>query len=187
MIYLFLIKEFFIISILSVGGGLVALPFIQNIANTTNLINQAQIIEMVTISEITPGPILVNMATYVGYILKGIPGAIITTTALVLPQIFIIFTIYKILNRFKESKNVEIFLKGLRPISLALFLGGTISIFYKLFIDTSIKIKGLIDVIRALNIKYIVFGIIVLIIMRKNKKIHPFIFILFGGLVGIFL
>ena len=187
MIYLFLIKEFVIISILSVGGGLVALPFIQNIANTTNLINQAQIIEMVTISEITPGPILVNMATYVGYIIKGVPGAIITTIALVLPQIFNIFVIYEILNKFKESKNVEIFLKGLRPISLALFLGATISIFYKLFIDSSIKIKGFLDLINALNFKYIVLGIIVFIIMRKNKKIHPFIYIIFGGLIVIFL
>lgn len=166
---------------------MVGLSFIQNIANTTHLISESQIIDMIAISEITPGPLLVNMATYIGYIIKGIPGSILTTFALILPQTIIVFYIFKIFAKFKDNKNLEIVLKGIRPVSLALSAGATFTIFRKVFINTDIEIHRFLDYFNILNYKYVILGIIVLIAMMKYKKIPTIVFFIVCGVIGIFL
>lgn len=183
MIYLYLIKEFIIIGCLAFGGGMVVVPFIQNIAQTTGMITETQIVEMIAISEITPGPLAVNMATYVGYIMQGIPGGIITTMALILPQFFIVFGIYKIFSKFKDNKNVIFILKGIKPVSLALTAGAALSILKTSFLVSTEKINNIFSIF---NWKCIILGIVVLVSMRKIK-LHPiFYFIICAGIGVIF-
>ncbi len=184
MVLLHLIKEFIHIGCLSFGGGLVVIPFIQKMASTTGWITESQIIEMIAISEITPGPIAVNMATYVGYIVKGVYGAVLSTLALILPQMLIVFFIYKIFHRFKENGNVLITLRGIRPVALALTTGGALVIFKSAFLklenDTAINV----DLINILNWKAISLGVVLIIAMRKIKW-HPIIYFLISGAIAI--
>lgn len=182
MVILYLVKEFIIIGCLAIGGGMVAIPFIQNIASNTGWITEKQIIEMIAISEITPGPILVNMATYIGYIVAGVIGGILTTMALILPQIIIVFFIYKIFNKFKENKNVSIAFKGIRPVSLALTAGGVLAVLQSTFL----KLSNYIDIrsiLQIFNWKCILLGIAIIIVMRK-VKIHPIFYFIIGGIIG---
>lgn len=183
MMILYLIKEFIIVGLLAFGGGMVVLPFIQNIATTTNLITDNQIIEMIAISEITPGPLAVNMATYVGYIIKGIPGSIITTFALILPQVFIVFGIYKILTKFKDNKTFNSFLKRIRPVSLALTAGAALSIFESTFLNTNITFNFN-NLLTFLNWKCLILGAILIVLMRKIK-LHPFFYFIACAFIGI--
>jgi len=183
MIYLYLLKEFILIGCLAFSGGMVVLPFIQNISSQTGLISQEQIIEMVAISEITPGPLAVNMATYVGYIIKGIPGGIITTFALIFPQIFIIFFVYKLFKKSKDNENVKLVLKGARPVSLALTIGAGLSIINDTFINKIDNIN-INNIVNILNWKCLLIGIIVLIAIRK-KKLHPIFYFVICGFAGV--
>ena len=181
MIYLYLIKEFIIIGCLAFGGGMVVVPFVQNIAQTTGMITEAQIIEMIAISEITPGPLAVNMATYVGYIMNGILGGIVTTMALILPQVFIICGIYKIFSKFKDNKNVTYILKGIKPVSLALTAGAGLSIFKTSFI---VENENITNILNFFNWKCIILGIIILIAMKKIK-IHPIFYFIICAAIGV--
>ena len=80
MIFLRLFYEFFKAGLFAVGGGLATLPFLQDIADKTGWYTQAQLADMIAVSESTPGPIGVNMATYVGFTVGGVPGAVIATS-----------------------------------------------------------------------------------------------------------
>ena len=183
MVILYLVEEFIIIGCLAIGGGMVAVPFIQKIASDTGWITEKQIIEMIAISEITPGPLLVNMATYIGYIVAGLIGGILTTIALILPQIIIIFFIYKVFNKFKDNKNVLIFFKGIRPVSLALTAGGVLAILQSTFFNLSNYIE-ISSIWKIFNWKCILLGIAVILVMRK-VKIHPIFYFIICGIIGI--
>lgn len=182
---LYLIKEFIIIGCLALGGGLVVVPFIQNIASITGWITDSQIIEMITISEIIPGPLPVNMATYIGYIVTGIPGGILVTLALISPQIIITFLIYKAFAKFKDDKNVIIILKGIRPVSLALAASGALVILESIFLQLD-NYSGIDSVFDIFNWKCILLGIILIIAMRK-LKLHPAVYFIICALIGILL
>ena len=107
MIYLELFIEFFKIGLFSVGGGLATLPFLSKLIDTKGWYNVSELTNMIAISESTPGPIGVNMATYVGFHLSGVPGALLATFALVLPSYIVIIIISNFLTRFKNSKYVR--------------------------------------------------------------------------------
>ena len=138
---------------------------------------------MIAISEITPGPLAVNMATYVGFIIKGIPGGIFTTFALILPQVFIIFFIYKIFAKFKDNENVSYVLEGIRPVSLALTLGASVSIFKSTFINKAQNMH-MDNFINIFNWKCILLGIIVFFAMKK-VKLHPIFYFAICATIGI--
>ena len=103
MIYLQLFWEFFKIGLFAVGGGMATLPFLQNLSETTGWFTTSFITDMVAISESTPGPIGINMATYVGFNVAGIPGGILATIGEVLPSILIITIVSKSMEKFRES------------------------------------------------------------------------------------
>ena len=95
MIYLRLFYEFFKAGLFAVGGGMATLPFLYDISDSTGWFTHSQLADMVAVSESTPGPIGVNMATYVGYTTGGIPGAVIATLGIIAPSIIIILLIAK--------------------------------------------------------------------------------------------
>lgn len=120
MIFLRLFFEFFKIGLFSVGGGMATLPFLYDMADKTGWFDYAQIADMLAVSESTPGPIGINMATYVGYTTAGIPGALVASVGIIVPGIALVLLITAILDKFRNNIYVEGAFYGLRPASVGL-------------------------------------------------------------------
>ena len=124
MIHLYLFWEFFQTGLFAFGGGLATLPFLSNMAARYGWFTQAELTNMLAVSEATPGPIGVNMATYCGMKTAGVPGACIATFGLVLPSILCMLLLASLLARYQESRTVRGALQVLRPVSVGLGGGG---------------------------------------------------------------
>ncbi len=120
MIYWLLFIEFLIIGAFAIGGGLATLPYLINLANKYPWFTQATLMDMVAISESTPGPIGINMATYAGYVAAGIPGGVIASISVMLVGMIFMIVIGRSLERFKESTVLVKVFYGLRPTIAAL-------------------------------------------------------------------
>lgn len=127
MIYFRLFYEFFKAGLFTVGGGLAALPFLEDIAVKTGWFAVEQLTDMIAISESTPGPIGINMATYAGFTTGGIPGAVIATLGFMLPSVIIITVISKFIQKFNDNKLVKGTFYGLRAASVALIATAAVS------------------------------------------------------------
>ena len=103
MLYLRLFAEFFCTGLFSVGGGLATIPFLQDIGQRTGWFTSHELANMIAISESTPGPMGVNMATYVGFTSAGIPGSVIAVLGLITPSIIVIMIVATVLRRFRDS------------------------------------------------------------------------------------
>lgn len=124
MSLLILIFEFFKIGLFSIGGGLATLPFLYRLADKYPWFSAKQIPDMIAVSESTPGPLGINMATYTGFQHSGVIGSIAATFGLVLPSVIIIILISKVLEKFRSNKYVEYAFYGLRPAVMGLIAGG---------------------------------------------------------------
>lgn len=122
MIYLTLFLEFFKIGLFTFGGGLSMIPLIEQVVYKYDWITQSQFIDFLGICESTPGPIAINMATYIGSTQAGLLGSIAATLGVVMPSFIIIILIASILKNFAENKYVKAFLKGVKPVVIALIL-----------------------------------------------------------------
>ena len=120
MIYLRLFFEFFKVGLFSVGGGLATIPFLTDLGQRTGWFTSGQLADMIAISESTPGPLGVNMSTYVGFHTAGLLGSIVSTLGLVTPSILVILLIARILKQFRQSRVVNAIFYGLRAASVAL-------------------------------------------------------------------
>ena len=185
MIYLQLFFEFFKTGLFAIGGGLVTIPFLAKMGENFGWFTSAELTNMFAISESTPGPIGINMATYVGYKVGGILGGFVATIGEVSPAIIIIMIIAKILKEFKESEYVKSAFLGLRPTVFGLILSAFISIFTSsvIFINNYKQTGNIKDVfdIRTIIIFVLVF------LLNKKWKIHPVYYVLLSALIGILL
>ena len=180
MIYLTLFLEFFKTGLFAVGGGLATLPFLYNIAEKYPWFDKATLIDMIAVSESTPGPIGVNMSTYAGFSASGILGGIIATLGLILPSIIIILIISTILNKFKSNKYVNYSFDGLRPAVCGLLCAATYEIVKVALINLNAQ-----NIFNFFKFKEIILFIIIFILMKKTK-LHPIFFILGAGILGVF-
>jgi chromate transporter len=186
MIYLRLFYEFFKTGLFSIGGGLATLPFLYDLADKTGWYTRAQLADMIAVSESTPGPIGVNMATYVGFLCAKVPGAIIATIGLVTPSIIVILIIAGFLKRFSESKTVKSVFYGLRPASVALIASAGLVVMYDVFIVPAFSETHLFS--DLLNWKAVALAAVLIVLTRfvkPTKKLHPIVFILFSAVVGV--
>ena len=187
MIYLSLFWEFFKTGLFSVGGGMATLPFLYKMAETKGWFTAAQLADMVAVSESTPGPIGVNMATYVGFLTGGIPGSLIATLGLVTPSVIVILLIARVLEKFRSNKTVDAAFYGLRPCSVGLIAAaGLLVVKIALFCFYKYAETG--RPLDALNIKAILLAAALLVLTRcvkPLKKLHPVFFILVSAVVGI--
>ncbi len=190
MIYLRLFWEFFKTGLFAVGGGMATIPFLSAMADSTGWFTQQQLADMIAVGESTPGPIGVNMATYVGFTTAGIPGAVIATLGLVTPSVIIILIIARVLAAFSQNKYVDAAFYGLRPCSLGLIAAAglmvvKISLFHFDALGTGAGWwQGF------FNWKAIALTAVLLVFTRyvkKTKKLHPIVFILASALVGVAL
>lgn len=129
MIYLNLFLQFFHIGLFSFGGGYATLPFLYHMAETQKWFTTQQLTDMIAVSSITPGPVGVNVATYAGFTTSGILGALIATTAVVIPSFVIILIISKILEQFKSNKHVQAAIYALKPAGCGLLAAIGIDMF----------------------------------------------------------
>ena len=187
MILLSLFWEFFKTGLFATGGGMATLPFLYRMSETKGWFTAAQLADMVAVSESTPGPIGVNMATYVGYTTAGIPGSLIATIGLITPSIIIILIIARILQKFRTNKTVDAAFYGLRPCSVGLIAAaGLLVVKIALFtLDHYAETHVLLD---ALNLKAILLAAVLLFLTRgvkRVKKLHPIFFILASAVIGI--
>jgi len=127
-LYLTLALEFFKIGLFSVGGGLATLPFLYGLVDKYDWFTREMLIDMIAVSESTPGPIGINMATYAGFSAGGAAGGIIATIALITPSIIIMLVITRILAYFKENRFVKYAFYGIRPAVTALIASAAFGI-----------------------------------------------------------
>ena len=111
-LYLRLYWEFFKTGLFAIGGGMATLPFLKDIGATTGWFSQTDLMNMLAVSESTPGPVGINMATYVGYTVGGVPGAIVATIGEVTPSIIVILIVAAMLAKFRDSQYVANFFHG---------------------------------------------------------------------------
>lgn len=185
MIFLRLFFEFFKVGLFSVGGGLATIPFLQDMGAATGWFTDADLTTMIAVAESTPGPIGVNMATYVGFETAGIPGCVIATLGLITPSILVILIIAGFLQKFRTSKTVSDVFYGLRPASTALVAAAGLRVAVSIYLNISgtdwsgVSVNGL-----ALAIGVVVFAAMR---FRPLKKIHPIAFIGLAAVAGIIL
>ena len=183
MILLRLYLEFFKTGLFAVGGGLATIPFLRDISASTGWFTDTDLTTMIAVSESTPGPIGVNMATYVGFQTAGIPGSVLATLGLITPSILIILIIAGFLNKFRQSKAVDAVFKGLRPASTALIASAGLSVALSVFI----KIGGFAEHTFSLDWISVALAVCVFFAMRLKKlsKLHPIVFIGISALLGV--
>ena len=187
MIYIQLFIEFFLTGLFAVGGGMATIPFLEDISTRTGWFTHAQLADMVAVRESTPGPIGVNMATYVGYLTAGIPGSIIATLGLVLPSVIIIMIVAAFLKAFRKSKYVERVFYGIRPASTALIAAAGVSVLMLCIVDVAaFKLSGKIfDLVDPKAIILFAFIWVFTNLVKKTKKLHPLVFIAFSAVIGL--
>jgi len=122
MIYILLCWEFFKIGLFAVGGGLVTVPFLFDLAEVYGWFSTAELTDMIAVSQSTPGPMGINMATYAGFKVAGIAGALAATLSEVLPSMVVIYFVAKALNKWSDNRNVQMVLSAIRPAVMALIL-----------------------------------------------------------------
>lgn len=153
----------------SFGGGYAMLPFIQKeIVEKNNWISMSQLNDIIGISQMTPGPVAINSATFVGYKVGGVFGSIVATLGVITTSFILVTVINKLLDKFKESKVIKATLLGMRPILIALIIYA----FFDLAKEAYIDIKSIIITL--------IIGVILL-----SKKVHPILVIVIAAVLGV--
>ncbi|HAS74234.1 MAG TPA: chromate transporter [Clostridiales bacterium UBA8960] len=185
MIYFSLFFEFFKIGLFAIGGGMATIPFLRHLSETSGWYSIAFITDMVAISESTPGPIGINMATYAGYHIAGMLGGIIATMGMVLPSIIIVTIVSGYMEKFSHSETLQQAFYGLRPavtglIAVACFDIIRLAVFN---LEAWTNFSRILEVIDVTKLAY--FGIIYFLIIRFKR--HPINYIAISAIVGIIL
>ena len=188
MIYLLLFWEFFKTGLFTIGGGMATVPFLYEMSDKYPMwFSHDDLANMIAVGESTPGPIGVNMATYVGFVtgdgvLGSVLGAVIATLGLITPSIIIILIIGLMLKSFKDNKLVNHAFYGLRPASAGLIAAAGLSVLLSnMFIGEKIALA-------FFNWKGLILAVVLWIlsnVIKKTKNLHPIVFIGFSAVAGI--
>ena len=183
MIYLQLFWEFLKIGLFAVGGGMATLPFLQELGERTGWFSQDLITDMIAISESTPGPIGINMATYVGCNIAGFAGGLVATMGEVIPALIIVVLISKSLEKFRSATVVDDAFYGLRPAVTGLIAAAGIGVMQvamfrmELYRQTGVFLD-LLDWKKLLLFAASFIGV-------KKLKWHPVAFIAISAVIGV--
>lgn len=186
MIFLQLFLTFLKIGVVSFGGGYAMIPFIQDEVISNGWLTADEILNFIAISESTPGPVAINMATFVGASQGGFFGALLATLGVVLPSFVIILTIATIITGLLKYAGVKAFLDGLKPVVVGLILGTGITIFLQVILSfANISSNTLYFDWKALVIFTVVLLMHVIYKKQTKKAISPILLIIISAALGI--
>ena len=191
MIYLILFLEFFKTGLFSIGGGLATIPFLYEMADKYPWFTRSMLGDMIAISESTPGPIGVNMATYSGIqggllhggLGAGLLGGFVATFGLVLPSVIIIILVYKVFEKFKSNRQVQNAFYGIRPAVTGMIASAGLGM-VELGLLNMEAFQATGSAASLFQIKSIILFVVLLVLTNKIK-IHPIFYILLAGVVGV--
>ena len=175
--------EFLKTGLFAVGGGLATLPFLTQMQETYQWFSAMDLANMIAVSESTPGPIGVNMATYVGYATHGISGALAATLSLVFPSLVVIMIIAKAMDKYQNNPIVKNMFAFMRPAVTGLIAAAGFSVL-KIALFTQAE-----TFLASFNwIAIALFAVLLVCTqLKKLKKLHPIVFIAVGAIVGVLL
>ena len=187
MILLRLFAAFFEIGLFTFGGGYAMISLIREVTLSNGWLTEEELLNFVAVSESTPGPIGINMATYTGFTTAGFWGSLAATLGIITPGIIIVLLIIKVLDRFRKNKYVEAAFYGLRPASTALIAAAGVLVVEIALLNLDIfRESG--KILDILDYKAIILAVLLLALTRwikPTKKLHPIVFIAFSAVVGI--
>ncbi len=186
MIYLKIFWSFFQIGLFSIGGGYAALPLIENqVLEVHKWLTMGEFADLLTISQMTPGPIAINASTFVGTKMAGLPGAIVATVGCVTPSCIIVLTLAYFYFKYKNLSIIQGVLKGLRPAVVSLIASAGLSILIlAIFKTESISLLNIkLSDVNLISIAIVAIGVYVL----KKFKFDPIKVIVTTGIIGIFV
>lgn len=194
MLFLRLFYEFFKTGLFAIGGGMATIPFLYDMADATGWFTSTDLANMIAVSESTPGPIGINMATYVGFISGmnaggpacAILGAGVATLGLVAPSIIVILIIASVLKSFRNSRFVDDAFYGLRPASAGLIAAAGLNVFFSNLFFASPFTEGF--GFASVNYKGWILAVALWILTNRidyTKKLHPIVFIGASAVAGV--
>ncbi|MBB6715414.1 chromate transporter [Clostridium gasigenes] len=161
--------SFLKIGAFSFGGGYAMLPFIQReIVTTNNWISMPEFMDIIGISQMTPGPIAINSATFVGYKIQGVCGSLAATLGVITTSFILVSIISKVLAKFKNSVVVKSALLGMRPVLIGLILSAFLGLAKESYLD-----------FKSIVITIIIGGLLL------TKKVHPILVIVIAAILGV--
>ena len=182
MIYLQLFLSFLQIGAFSFGGGYAAMPLIQNqVVQLHPWLSQSEFTDLITISQMTPGPIAVNSATFVGTRIAGVPGALAATIGCVLPSCILVTILAKIYLKYRNLSLLQDILKSLRPAVIAMIAAAGVSILVTAFWGNDISSLHLDTILSSTNIRAVGIFLVSLILLAKFKMDPTHVMLLSGG------
>ena len=199
MIYLTLFWEYFKIGLFTIGGGYAMLPLVTQVVVRHGWMSEEQLYGFLGIAESTPGPVAINLATFVGNtvgsttelgVFGGILGSVVATVAVVLPSLVIIIVVTVLFEKFRSSRYVQGALRGIKPVVVGLVLSALLTIGFKVVLPKlNVKDINVSGFSQFKWISLIIIGVVFALsqIKIKRKKIHPILLILLSAVVGIIL
>ena len=180
MIYLKLLWTFFKIGLFTIGGGYAMIPMIKSEVISVGWLTEGELLDFMAISESTPGPFAINVATFVGFNEAGLLGALASTLGVILPSFIIIIIISKIVNKFLNNKYVNYALTGVRPVVVGLILAVAVSLVYSGLLHNEF-------VLANISIGGLIIMAIVFTLSRFEKTRNPILLICISAVLGIVL
>ena len=180
MIYFALFLTFLKIGLFTFGGGYAMLPMIQEEVAAHGWLNQSELINFIAVSESTPGPFAVNIATFVGTRTGGIFGGLCATLGVILPSFVIILIVARCYQKFKSNKLVVGAMNGLKPAVVGLIAAALLSLSGTVFFP-----QGLSATVFGTAHFYVSLGIFAVAVVLAFKKLHPILIVLISAVIGI--
>ena len=168
MTYLLLMYEFIKVGLFSVGGGYATLPFLYHISEVYNWYSAKELVDMLAVSSITPGPVGINVATFAGFKTAGILGAFIATASVMLPSYLLVIAIYKLLNKFNENFYVQAILYSIKPAGCALIAAVAVRLFRDYILVGSFDLH---NITAFVDVKALALLVGLFIMSIKVKKV----------------
>ena len=182
MIYLRLFYEFFKTGLLSFGGGMTAVKFLYELAERTGWFTIAEVTNMIAISESTPGPIGINMATYAGYAAAGVPGSLLASLGFAFPSMLIVTIVYGFIRKYRDSLLFTSVFSTLRPAAIALMCSAFVSLSLVTLINIGAYESG--GILAVFNYKQIILAAVCFFAIRKFK-LPSVVFLAAAAVIGI--
>ena len=167
MIYLLLFFEFFKIGLFTFGGGFAMIPLVEEVVLKYGWLSESAFYNFIGVCESTPGPIAINMATYVGFNVAGIPGAVAATTGVVLPSLIVIMIIARFYKKFIANRYVAGAMRGLRPAAIALISAAMVSIGTEVFLPFGFSVQSILTFDMLFSV--ITLGLCLFLVYKKAK------------------